>query len=103
MLSQFSGKVSGSWVLTAAYVEDEACEVAIPLQRFNDRISNRRKLVSTKARRDEDDARVLGIRRDGFVSQLDEVDDVRSHDRPPFARRVGELRAVVQLGIAGFV
>jgi hypothetical protein len=43
---------------------------------------------------------VLYIRRDGFVSKLDEIDDVRADDRPPFARRVPELATIVELGVA---
>ena len=35
---------------------------------------------------------MLRIRRNGFMSQLHEIDDVRGDDRPSFSRRVGELR-----------
>src|SRR5437879_12225708 len=46
---------------------------------------------------------MLGIRRDGVASKLDEVHDVRGEDRPPFPRRVGKLGPVVQLGVAGLL
>ncbi len=43
---------------------------------------------------------MLRIGRDGFVSKLDEINDVRGNDRPTFARRISELGTVVQLGVA---
>jgi hypothetical protein len=45
----------------------------------------------------------MGVRGDRFVSQVDEVDDVRGHDRAAFASRVLELRAVVQVDVAEVV
>jgi len=89
------------FVLTALNVEHETAEaVAIRLQRFEDRVGDHRELVSTKARRYQDDPRVLRVRRDSFVSELDEINDIRGNDRPSSARRVGELSTVVQLGVA---
>ena len=46
---------------------------------------------------------MLGIRRDGVASKLDEVHDVGGDDGPPFPRRVGKLGPVVQLGVAGLL
>lgn len=43
---------------------------------------------------------MLCIRPDGSVSEIDEIDDVRGNDRPPFSRRIRELGRVVQLGVA---
>src|SRR5437762_7830857 len=69
----------------AAKVEDETVEAAaIWLQGLDYRIRDRLELVSTKARRNQDDPCVLRVRRNGFMSKLDEVDDVRGDDRPPF-------------------
>ncbi len=76
---------------------------AVRLQRLQDRVGDRLKLVSTEARRDQDNPSMLGIRRDGVASKLDEVHDVRGDDGPPFPRRVGELGPVVQLGVAGLL
>jgi len=53
--------------------------------------------ISTEGRGHQDDAGVLCIRRDGFVREPDEIDDIRGYDRAPFTRRVLELGAVVQL------
>ena len=80
----------------ASKVEDETVEAAaIWLQGLEYRIRDRLELVSTKARRNQDDPRVLSIRRNAFMSKLDEINDVRGDDRPSFSRRVGELRPVV--------
>ena len=76
---------------------------AVRLQRLQDSVSDRLKLVSTEARRDQDNPSMLGIRRDGVASKLDEVHDVRGDDGPPFPRRVGKLGPVVQLGVAGLL
>ena len=84
----------------AAKVEDQTAEAApIRLQGLEYRGRDRPERVSTKARRDQNNPCVLGIRRDGFMSKLDEIDDVRSHDRPSFSRCVGELGPVVQLDV----
>jgi len=74
----------------AAKVKDETVEAAaIWLQGLEYRIRNRLELVSTKARRNQDNPCVLRIRRNGFMSKLDEIDDVRGDDRPSFSRCVG--------------
>ena len=62
---------------------------AIRLQGMEYRIRNRLELVSTKARRNQDDPWVLRIRRNSFMSKLDEIDDVRGDDRPSFSSCVG--------------
>ena len=83
------------------YVEDYAFDPgAVRREGFDDCVGDRLELVSTKTRGHQDDAGVPGIRRDGFVSQLDEIDDIRGHDRAAFASRVFELGTVGQLGIA---
>jgi len=74
----------------AAKVEHETVEAAaIRLQGLEYRIRNHLELVSTKARRNQDDPWVLRIRRNSFMSKLDEIDDVRGDDRPSFSRCVG--------------
>ena len=72
---------------------------AIRLQGSDYRIRDRLELVSTKARRNQDDPRVLRIRCNSFMRKRDEIDDVRGDDRPSFSRRVGELRPVVELDV----
>ena len=80
----------------AAKVEDETVEAtAIWLQGLEDRIRDGLELVSTKARRNQDDPCVRRIRRNGLMSKLDEINDVRGDDRPSFSRCIGELRPVV--------
>jgi len=74
----------------AAQVEDDTVEAAaIWLRGLEYRIRNRLELVSTKARRNQDNPCVVRIRRNGFMSKLDEIDDVRGDDRPSFSRCVG--------------
>ena len=81
-------------------VENETFEPgAIWLEGFGDRIGDRSEFIATKTRRHQDDAAVPGIRRDSFVGELDEIGNVRGDDRAPFASRVVELGAVVQLGV----
>jgi len=42
---------------------------------------------------------VLRIRRNGFMSKLDEIDDVRGDERPSFSRCVGSLHPLVELNV----
>ena len=71
----------------------------IRLHGLENRVRERLELVSPKARRNQDNPRVLGIRGDRFVSKLDEIDNVRGNDRRSFSRRVGELSPIVQLDV----
>lgn len=68
------------------------------LQRFEDPVGDRRERLSTKARRDQDYSRVLGIRRGGFVSKLDEVRAVRRNDRPPAGSPPARALAAIMPG-----
>lgn len=73
------------------------------LHGLHDGIRDRFKLISTKARRNENDPRMLGVGRDRLVGQLDEVNDIRGNDCPSISRCVGKLSPIVQLNIAGLV
>ena len=87
--------------LSAPDVQDDTAEaMARRLQYFEDSVGDRLELVSAKARRNQNYPRVLGIRRNSFLSNRDEVDHVRGYDRPPFPYCIGELGAVVELDIA---
>ena len=77
--------------------------MSIPAQVLDDRARELLVLVSAKARRDQDDARVGDVRRDSVVSEPEEVDDVPGDDRPPFAGGLLELGTVVELAIADIV
>lgn len=91
-----SGRSSLRSSLTALDVEDDSLEaVRIRLQILDDRVGDRLILISTKARRHQDDARVPCIRRDGVASEPEEVDDVPGDDRPAFARGVLQLCALL--------
>lgn len=88
--------------LSAPDVQDDTAEaMVIRLQYFEDSVGDRLELVSAKARRHQNYPRVLGVRRDSFLSNRDEVDNVRGDDRPPFPYCIGELVAVGELDIAG--
>ena len=64
---------------------------------------DRFELISTKARGDQDDASVLGVRCDCCVSQGEKVDDVGGDDRASVFRGIRELSAIVELNVAHFV
>jgi hypothetical protein len=82
-------------------VDDHICETGrILLENTENRIGNRLELIPSEARGHEDDAGVFSVRRDGRGSQLHEVTDIGSDDRPPLLRGVGELRAVITLDVA---
>jgi len=69
---------------------------------LDDPVSYRSILVASKARRDQDNARVPRIRRDRFAREYEKVDDVSRHDRSGFSGCVIELSAVSKLAIADF-
>ena len=73
------------------------------LHRLHDCIRDRLKLISTKARRNENGPRMPGVGRDRLVGKLDEVNDIRCNNCPSIARRVGQLSPIVQLNIARLV
>ena len=97
-------QASGAGRVTPLDVEHDALEpVRIRLHLLDDRVSDRLILVSTEARRYQDDARVLGVRRDGFTGESEEIDDVPRDNGPAFAGGVLQLRAVLLLAAADLV
>lgn len=85
-------------------VDDQICETGwILLENTANRIGNRLELIPSEARGHEDDAGVFSVRRDGLGSQLNEVTDIGSDDRPLLLRGVGELRAVITLDVTDLV
>src|SRR5262249_10250776 len=60
-------------------------------------------LVAPKAGRDNDDPRMLGVRRDHLAGEQQEIDDVTGNDGSTFGSRQCELGAIGDLMLTGVV
>ena len=72
-------------------------------QHLVDPSRDRLELISTKARRDQDDASVLGVCRDCRASQDEKVDNVGGDYRASVFRGIRELSVIVELNVAHIV